>query len=183
MIIPVTSAVGRGPTELAAFDAALVAAGVADRNLIYLSSVLPPASSVQRVDRIASAPGTWGDRLYCVMAQARTSVPGAQVWAGIGWGQDSAGRGLLVEHEAHDETSLRELVAASLDGLCRNRGISLPRLGAEIAGAQCTGKPVCALVVAVFQATAWRSDRRPAHPAARARRGGRPPASVPQRAA
>ena len=36
MIIPVAGAVGCGPTDLAAFDAALVAAGVADRNLIYL---------------------------------------------------------------------------------------------------------------------------------------------------
>jgi arginine decarboxylase len=51
MIILVTGAAGRGPTQLAAFDAALVAAGVADRNLIYLSSVLPPASSVQQVDQ------------------------------------------------------------------------------------------------------------------------------------
>ena len=71
MIILVTSAVGRGPTQLSAFDAALVSAGVADRNLIYLSSVLPPASDVRQVARIDCTPGAWGDRLYCVMAQAR----------------------------------------------------------------------------------------------------------------
>jgi arginine decarboxylase len=182
MIIPVTGAVGRGPTELAAFDAALVAAGVADRNLIYLSSVLPPASSVQQVDRIHCTPGTWGDRLYCVVAQARTSVPGAQAWAGVGWGQDSSGRGLLVEHHAHDEVSLRALVTASLDGLCRNRGISLPFRGIEVAGAHCADEPVCALVVAVFESAAWSSASRPAHPAARARTGGRPPVPLPQRA-
>jgi arginine decarboxylase len=157
MIIMVTSAVGRGPTELAAFDAALVAAGVADRNLIYLSSVLPPASAVQQVDRIECTPGTWGDRLYCVVAQARTAEPGAQAWAGVGWGQDSSGRGLLVEHDAHDEVGLRTLVSSSLDGLCRNRGITLPRRGLEIAGATCTGEPVCALVVAVFESAAWQS--------------------------
>ena len=87
MIIPVTGAVGRGPTELSAFDAALVAAGVADRNLIYLSSVLPPASSVEPVERIVATPGGWGDRLYCVMAQERTTVPRTQAWAGVGWVQ------------------------------------------------------------------------------------------------
>jgi arginine decarboxylase len=161
MIILLASAVGRGPTELAAFDAALVATGVADRNLIYLSSVLPPDSSVQVVDRIGCTPGTWGDRLYCVVAQARTAVPGAQAWAGIGWGQDSSGRGLLVEHDAHDETSLRGLVASSLDGLCRNREISLPFRGIEVAGARCAGEPVCALVVAVFESAAWNSASRP----------------------
>ena len=175
MIIPLTSAVGQGPTELAAFDAALVAAGVADRNLIYLSSVLPPASAVHRVDRIGRAPGTWGDRLYCVMAQARTAVPGTQAWAGIGWAQDPSGRGLLVEHDAHDETSLRDLVTASLDGLCGNRGITLAHRGIEVAGVRCTGEPVCALVVAVFEAAAWTaarrrtSARRRTHPALRVR--------------
>ncbi|MGW3602723.1 pyruvoyl-dependent arginine decarboxylase [Micromonospora sp. NPDC005161] len=159
MNILVAGAVGRGPTQLAAFDAALVAAGVADRNLIYLSSVLPPASSVRQVDRIGCTPGSWGDRLYCVAAQARTAVPQAEAWAGVGWAQDGCGRGLLVEHEASDEASLRRLVTTSLDALCRNRGTSFPRRGIEVAGARCTGQPVCALVVAVFQAVAWEPAR------------------------
>jgi arginine decarboxylase len=183
MIILLTSAVGHGPTELAAFDAALVAAGVADRNLIYLSSVLPPASSVQQVDRIERTPGTWGDRLYCVVAQARTAAPGTEAWAGVGWGQDSSGRGLLVEHDAHDETGLRTLVSASLDGLCRNRGISLPRRGLQVAGARCTDEPVCALVVAVFESAAWASAGRRNRAAVRARVARRRPAPVPPRAA
>jgi len=65
MIIPVAGAVGRGPTELAAFDAALVMAGVADRNLSYLSSAMPPASSVRPVDRIGRTPGGWVS-VHCV---------------------------------------------------------------------------------------------------------------------
>ena len=134
MIIPVADAFGRGPTELAAFDAALVAAGVADRNLTYLSSVLPPTSSVEQIDRIGRTPGGWGDRLYCVMAQARTAVPGTQAWAGVGWVQDASGRGLLVEHHAGDEASLRRLVRTSLDALARNRGLSFPSAGIEVAG-------------------------------------------------
>jgi arginine decarboxylase len=175
MIIPVTPAVGRGPTELAAFDAALVDAGVADRNLIYLSSVLPPASSVRQVERIVGTPGDWGDRLYCVMAQERTAVPGAEAWAGIGWGQDASGRGLLVEHHAHDEATLRHLVTSSLDALCGNRGITLPRRGMAVAGAACAGEPVCALVVAVFEAAAWSAVRRPARSRARRRTSARQP--------
>jgi arginine decarboxylase len=166
MIILVTGAVGRGPTPLAAFDAALVTAGVADRNLIYLSSVLPPSSSVHQVDRIDCTPGTWGDRLYCVAAQAGTTAAGAQAWAGVGWVQDASGRGLLVEHHAGDEVSLRSLVRSSLDGLCRNRDVRFPSGGIEVAGACCVDEPACALVVAVFESAAWMSASRPARVAA-----------------
>ena len=166
MIIFVTGAVGHGPTQLAAFDAALVKAGVADRNLIYLSSVLPPGSSVEQVDRIGRTPGTWGDRLYCVVAQARAALPGAQAWAGIGWVQDESGRGLLVEHDADDEVSLRGLVKSSLDGLCRNRSVSFPFWGIEVVGAHCAEEPVCALVVAVFEAAVWTSAGQPTRTAA-----------------
>lgn len=154
MIIPVTSAVGYGPTELAAFDAALVAAGVADRNLIYLSSVLPPASHVQQVDHIA-APGEWGDRLYVVMAQHRVSTPGALACAGIGWAQDDTGRGLLVEHHADNEPDLVKMIDASLDALCATRGIRLPERNYEVITTPCRRDPVCALAVAVFQSASW----------------------------
>ena len=155
MIIFVAAGSGRGTTELAAFDAALVAAGVADRNLIYLSSVLPPDSEVEPVDRIVCTPGRWGDRLYCVVARADTTCHGAQAWAGVGWAQDDSGRGLLVEHQAADEVSLRATVNMSLSGMCRNRGTRLPYRGMKVIGARCVGEPVCALAVAVFEAAAW----------------------------
>ncbi len=156
MTIPVARGIGQGPTELAAFDAALVAAGVADRNLIALSSVLPPNSEVLPVERIEAAPGEWGDRLYCVLAEARASRPGDEAWAAIGWVHDEAGRGLLVEHTASDESAVRLLVGASLHALCVNRGMSFAHRGIEVAGARCQGAPVCALVVAVFAAGGWR---------------------------
>ncbi len=162
MIVQVARGVGDGPTELAAFDAALVAAGVADRNLIYLSSVLPADSTVTTVDQVRRTPGQWGDRLYCVVAEAHTAVPGGQVWAGIGWVQDRLRQGLLVEHAAPSEVELCRLIAASLDGLCRNRYRrpgDFPVRGQHIAGATCGDKPVCALAVAVFQAQPWATAR------------------------
>lgn len=159
--IPIAGGAGEGPTELAAFDAALVAAGVADRNLIVLSSVLPPGSRVDRVPRIEDTPGGWGDRLYCVLAQARTSEPGTEAWAGIGWIQDETGRGLLVEHHASGRPELTALIEASLDGLGRNRGLTLPRRGSVVAGARCREAAVCALVVAAFVAEAWPRKRTP----------------------
>jgi arginine decarboxylase len=155
MPIPIACGIGEGATELVAFDTALVNAGVADRNLILLSSVLPPGSTVARVGRIEETPGFWGDRLYCVLAQARTSDPGTEVWAGIGWMQDDTGRGLLVEHHATSEPALSALIEASLRGLGRNRGREFAHTGAAIAGTRCTGPAACALVIAAFAAEAW----------------------------
>lgn len=155
MPIPIACGIGEGATELVAFDAALVDAGVADRNLILLSSVLPPGSTVARVERIAETPGFWGDRLYCVLAQARTSDPGTEAWAGIGWMQDDTGRGLLVEHHATSEPALSALIEASLRGLGRNRKRAFAHTGAAIVGSRCSGAPVCTLVVAAFAAEAW----------------------------
>lgn len=158
MTIPVAAAAGCGPTALAAFDAALVHAGVADRNLIPLSSVLPPASDVRPVRQVESCPGEWGDRLYVVLSQAYALTPGSQGFAAIGWAQDPTGRGLLVEHHADDEATLRAMVDASLDAMCRVRGISLPQRGIHIAGTHCIDhEPTCALVVAVFGSTDWAS--------------------------
>jgi hypothetical protein len=46
--IHLSSGTGKGPTPLAAFDAALMDAGVANHNLLCLSSVIPPNARVVR---------------------------------------------------------------------------------------------------------------------------------------
>src|SRR5580704_19364546 len=108
MQIQISEGLGIGPTELAAFDQALVHAGVANYNLIYLSSVLPPDSQVSFEPKPHKLEGEWGDRLYVVMAQKRTSQRNQEAWAGIGWIQDRKTRhGLLVEHEGHSEAEVR----------------------------------------------------------------------------
>jgi hypothetical protein len=53
--------------------------------------------------------------------------------------------------------TVRRLVDASLDGLCRNRSTVLPRRVMHVVRATCCGDPVCALVVAVFESAAWQS--------------------------
>src|SRR5882724_3759646 len=108
MQIHVASGTGTGPTTLAAFDAALNDAGIANYNLLVLSSVIPPHTNVVvhdgRLDE--TLPGEWGDRLYVVRAEQRADQPGEQAWAGIGWVQDpETHKGLFVEHEGHDEQS------------------------------------------------------------------------------
>jgi arginine decarboxylase len=159
MKINVTSGTGVGPTTLAAFDHALVNAGVANFNLIYLSSVLPPNSDVVISNQLNNSMGEWGDRLYVVMAQMRTSVRNKEVWAGIGWMQDpDTKKGLLVEHEGNSESEVRDDIRASLKALSENRGMKFGEIEMAVIGKKCVSLPVCALVTAVFESGGWQAN-------------------------
>lgn len=160
MNIQISEGVGIGPTELSAFDQALVHAGIANYNLIYLSSVLPPGSEVAFEPKPEPPEGQWGDRLYVVMAQVRTSMRNQEAWAGIGWIQDRKTRqGLLVEHEGHSEDEVRADIEHSLTALARNRGVNFGPQQMHIVGTKCTDLPTCALVAAVFESSSWRGLR------------------------
>jgi arginine decarboxylase len=153
--IAIASAVGTGPTELAAFDSALLGAGVANYNLICLSSVIPPGSRIER-RRWRTPREHWGRRLYCVVSQAREPRPGHEVHAGIGWVQDAeGGQGLFVELHDHDRPRLERDLHDTLASMQRQRGIALGAVHTEIASARCERDPVCALVIAVYASAAW----------------------------
>ena len=140
---------------LAAFDSALLAAGVANYNLICLSSVIPPGSHIER-RRWCTPPQDWGRRLYCVVSQAREQRPGHAVHAGIGWVQEAeGGQGLFVELHDDDEARLDRDLRATLRSMQQQRGIALGPVHTEIASATCTAEPVCALVIAVYASAAW----------------------------
>ncbi len=57
MELYIAGAIGRSGTKLSAFDHALTRTGVADRNLIRLSSVIPPGSEVIRTSRVPDSVG------------------------------------------------------------------------------------------------------------------------------
>jgi arginine decarboxylase len=159
MNIHVTTGLGSGPTTLSAFDSALYDAGVANYNLLRLSSVIPPkAEVIQHEERIPAEimPGEWGDRLYVVMAEQRTTTPNTEAWAGIGWVQDKkTGRGLFVEHEGGSEKKVRRDIEQSLTALMATRNIDFGEIHMKVVGKTCTHHPVCAMVVAVYQASDW----------------------------
>ena len=156
LVIPVRPGVGSGPTKLAAFDAALYDAGVANRNLIQLSSVIPPGSVVTRAEGRVTAPGGWGDRLYVVMAHARTAQLGDRLAAGIGWVQDhETGRGLFVEHEGHSIDEVETHIRDSLEALTATRGVDFGEVQMQLSTTVCEAPAACALVVAVFEAEPW----------------------------
>lgn len=153
--IAIARGVGTGPTELAAFDAALLDAGVANYNLICLSSVIPPGSRLER-RRHATPAHEFGQRLYVVMSQMREHRPGHSVHAGIGWVQDErAGHGLFVELHDSDRERLGMDLHATLETMQRNRGLHLGPTHTEICSAVCERDPVCALVIAVYSSQPW----------------------------
>lgn len=169
LVIPVAGAVGHGSTSLAAFDAALIAVGVANFNLVRLSSVIPPASVVTASDasqidlrstsRVAGSSG-WGDRLYAVWAFESAERLGEEAWAGVAWVQDPEdGRGLFVEHEGRSESTVREELAASLGDLCASRSMEGLEQQSVVVGARCEGSPVGALVLAPYLSEPWVSER------------------------
>lgn len=155
--IEVASGVGSGPTTLAAFDAALQSAGVGNFNLITLSSVIPPGTTVMSIDDAVTHPDAeWGDRLYVVMAEMRVDQSGQQAWAGIGWTQEhESAKGLFVEHEGHSEDEVRSDLAATLTSIAASRDEVFGPLEYAVQGTVCRDEPACALVVAVYGSAPW----------------------------
>ncbi|MDN4175490.1 pyruvoyl-dependent arginine decarboxylase [Nocardioides sp. SOB77] len=155
--ITVRAATGVGRTKLAAYDHALLNAGVGNLNLIKLSSVIPPHSTVRVLEDGAREvlAGGHGDKLYCVESAAVAEHSGETVWAGLGWTTDATTGGLFVEHHGGSEESLLEQITLSLHDMDANRGGGYGPVQAATASAHCTDRPVCALVVATYSVEDW----------------------------
>jgi arginine decarboxylase len=155
MKISLNTGVGHGPTKLAAFDSALRQAGVANYNLLALSSILPAGSEI--VESNDHIKGQWGDRLYVVMAEERIDTPNAEAWAGIGWVQDPASKkGLFVEHHGASKASVKKDIEDSLASLIAGRpDEKFGPVHMRLQGVMCEREPVCALVIAAYQAEGW----------------------------
>ncbi len=157
LTISLSGAAGSGPTRLSAFDAALMACGVGDLNLIRLSSVIPPASTLIEGPLEPAARAGHGDLLYCVYADAYASSPGEQAWAGLGWSlrDDGSGAGLFVEHSGFSEAVVRRDIEASLAAMSVSRGGRYTTVGTVVASAECHDRPVCALAIASYRTESW----------------------------
>jgi len=157
MRIRISSGVGEGPTPLAAFDAALENAGVSNYNLLCLSSIIPPGSVVERVPYQPTC-DEFGYRLYVVLAHQRETVPGKSAWAGLGWVQNPQdGRGLFVEIQGDDRTDVERRIEWTLADMTRHRSWPFGPIQKEVVGITCRGRPVCAVVVAVYESQGWQN--------------------------
>ena len=157
LTIRMSAGTGTGRTRLSAFDAALRAAGVADFNLIRLSSVIPAGSQVLDLGTDSQLPGAHGDRLYCVYADAYAVSPGEQAWAGVAWScrDDESGEGLFVEHGGPSRETVERDLALTLGDLSTGRGGGFTAAGRRLSSAVCVDDPVCAVVVASYRVLPW----------------------------
>lgn len=157
LLIKVSTGSGVGPTRLAAFDAALFAAGVAHFNIIRLSSVVPPHTDVREVSGPDQIQGGVGDVAYCVYAAAYASTPGERTWAGLAWAVDDnqSGAGLFVEHTASSESAVRQDLHATIAAMSLTRGLRYRMAGVTVSSAVCIDHPVCALVIATYGTAGW----------------------------
>ncbi|GGJ97949.1 pyruvoyl-dependent arginine decarboxylase [Pilimelia anulata] len=158
--IPVVSATGTGGTTLSAFHEALVHVNLGHYNLIRLSSVVPPRTSVDASGATPVPVGQWGDKMYCVYAAQWATETGEEAWAGIGWVQRKDGKGgLFVEHEGTSERFVRSAILTSLADLVSGREDEFEAPELTVRGAVCEGKPLCVLVIAPYEAASWAGAR------------------------
>lgn len=163
MKIQIVTAVGEGSTSLASFDCALQNAGVSNYNLIPLSSVIPPNSTIEVVEKYVTPEEDFGKRLYVVKAEQRSEKVGECIGAGIGWYQLEDGRGFFVEHEAKGLTreevneNLSYLIENTLRDMCTNRNIKFqPNDMFMLRDSKISEKQhECQLVLAVYQHQEW----------------------------
>lgn len=111
--IRVVSGTGTGPTELAAYDAALVDAGVGGYNLVRLSSVIPAGAQV-RVLEAAPDLGPTGGRLSVV--EAGVAAPD-RVGATLSWARAGDGRGIFYETAATGDGALERAREEAAEGV------------------------------------------------------------------
>lgn len=155
-IIPITSGVGRGPTKLSAFDAALYDAGIANHNLIHLSSIIPDGWE-PIVSKLELNDVEYGYRLYVVLSSCTVTEIGQEACAGLGWvmSTDDPKHGLFVEHSGASNEEVQVAIKESLTSMIAYRPESYTEIKEEIIGIVCEGKPACAVVVAVYKSEPW----------------------------
>lgn len=156
MKLYITKGSGTGLTELAAFDSAVLEAGVGNQNLIYLSSVVPPESTIVH-EAMPLKDSDFGSRLYCVLSEQRTSEVGREAWAGIGWAQEvNTGKGVFIEHHGYSKEEVEGDIKASLETMKLSRPeIEWGEIGMTVEGSKCTNNPTCSLVVVAFEVVPW----------------------------
>lgn len=157
MEIIITWGLGVGKTELAAFDKALHEANIGDFNLIKLTSIIPPRSTIS-LRRYKLQDIKFGHKAYVVLSSGVETRPEHEIWAGLGWlTEKKSSRGIIVEQKG----GKREQVIRKIKDTLLSMRSCRPYLDSEIEykviGGKCKDWPICALVCAVFDVEGWRS--------------------------
>ncbi len=141
-----TSGCSEASTPLNAFDAALLAAGIGDTNLIRLSSILPPAA--REIARTVLPKGSFVPVAYGEMT---CSEPGVMISAAVALGipEDDHAAGLIMECARKGEPAVCEQLCRQMvrEGMETIRGIRIREI--KSVSASLTVKRVGAVFAAV----------------------------------
>jgi arginine decarboxylase len=125
----VTSGSATSPvSHLNAFDQALLEAGIAEQNLVGVSSVLP--EGIEETDLVEIPRGAI---THCILAQER-GTEGETISAGIAYGFRADGEGgYVAEGHGHmGEDSLREILGWKVNEIAKHREIKIDETSFEI---------------------------------------------------
>jgi arginine decarboxylase len=155
-LVSLSSGAAYGRQELNAFDYALRDAGIADFNLIKVTSIIPPGIPVRRIKSGATPVLGEGDLAPTIYAHAVTSDPGVTVAAAVGVGVPRSSRpeaglvyvwsGVGTKSDAEEEIHL--MVEDGMKVRSRE-SFDVSLVSAEAVGRD-DGRVACALACALF---------------------------------
>jgi len=154
MDIIVTYGVGEGINDLVAFDNALFCAGIANYNLIRISSIIPLHSRI-KMKKFKANNKDYGNKLYIVLSCHIVNKRNCESWAGLGWMQDKKGKGIFVEEKGFSKKEVNERINATLIGMKSYRKVNFITEGRKVVGKKCNNFSVCTLVCAIFKNESW----------------------------
>jgi arginine decarboxylase len=119
--VSIAAGAGEGPTDLNAFDRALMDAGIADLNFLRVTSVFPQGARV-----VSMRPYTPGMLMPAVYARISRHTPGERIAAAIGIGIGEEGYGVIMEF-SHTGTAENAdaIVRSMVEEAFRMRGLRL----------------------------------------------------------
>lgn len=151
--IQITHGTGSGPTEIAALDAALFDAGIANFNLLRLSSIIPPGANLI-AKKIDLNNQFIGQKLYVVISYYTAKMPGEKACAGLGWKYSKKFGGIFVEHSSNNYDKAQDYIEKTLDSMNKYRGIP-GQNKITIIEAAFHDQPTCALIAALYSVEDW----------------------------
>lgn len=130
-------------SELNAFDEALVKAGIAQCNLVPVSSILP--KGIEQVEPFEILPGS----VTHIVLSKMDGKQGETIGAGIAWAMGEK-HGIVAEDHDHDKESVRKQLHQKLMEMAKVRGLRISNYETRIESMKVNDKYGCVLAALVF---------------------------------
>jgi arginine decarboxylase len=119
--VSVVAGAGEGPTDLNAFDKALMDAGIANLNFLRVTSIFPLGAKVVPIRAF-----TQGMLMPAVYARISRHTPGERIAAAVGVGIAEEGYGVIMEYShSGSAENADQIVRGMVDEALRMRGLRL----------------------------------------------------------